>query len=407
MAFKYLLYPLIVLNLIACSKTSSSNSNEQVIGSTLESISPGYGEAGTLQNDLLIFDQTTRRIHHFNLTNMSLINSTPVKNPELDHYLFYFKTQDIVFDLSSGNLSIFNSARKEVSHSLKFTGMPVSVAANESLGLFIVYDNLKSTGIVKLGSNGEVSQSFVGGPLLDTGETFLAGDLNSSGKLVVSLTGGAIAVIDTAQTLAQQQWIYSKFTPNIGDITWMAPLPDNPDIFMVKSRQKVELINITTTTLIDVLDVSTMATAQLSKIKDPHLLMMENSYNPVLIYAQSNQIKTHTANIQFGKIMYSVLDIAAGEWTFVENSAETWNAAENYYYNNADYYKVSRKAKKLRLSDHLFLLNKDLISGAQIRLTNESIFTLFSATMGYAKLYNMDQYTEKEIRYFNLSYLNQ
>jgi hypothetical protein len=402
-----IVYLLFMLPLLGCSNTMfSGQADSNIIGSSLESISQGYGENGEAQTDLIIFDETTRRIHHFDTSTMTLKNSTPAEIPNGQHFIFYFKTQDYIFDLSESHLSILSASRQLIPHSLKFHGLPVSVAAQEQKGLFVLYDDLKSTAILKLDNSGKVSSSWTGGPLLGNGESILAGDLNSDGKLVLSLTGGIIAIVDVEQTLLQQQWVFTQFTPSIGNINWLAPIANEPNLFLMRSATDLDLINIATTTLIDHLSLLNYTVRQLSKTASPHLVANNGSNQLNLIYVQSNAIQLkNIVGYLPEKLLYSGLDSTQSQWTYVEATAYSGDYYYEYYYNNVDYDKRNRKLKKVRLSDMLVVQSLNLADQTQVRLLRDSVFSLYPSQMGFAHLFELGTANEKEIKYFNMNFL--
>jgi hypothetical protein len=400
-------YLCFIFLLSGCGKaTYDSSTNSNIIGSTLEAISQGYGENGETQTDLIIFDETTRYIHHFDTSNMQLKNSTVAEIPAGQHFIFYFKTQDYIFDLSDSHLSILNSARQRITHSLQFHGIPVSVAAQEQLGLFVLYDDLKSTAILKLDAFGHVEKSWTGGPLLSNGESVLAGELNSNGKLVLALTGGIIAIVDVEQSLLQQKWIFTQFTPGIGDIHWLAPIPNQPDLFLMQSSTDVDLINIATTTLIDHISLSGYFLKQLSKSAVPHLIVKDSSNQTSLIFVENNAISIkNIVGYYPDKLVYSGLDSSQTYWTLVENTANSDDYFSGYHYNNVDYDKRNRKLKKIRFSDMLVMQNLSLANHTQIRVLKDAIFSLYPSQMGFASIFDLNTSQQKESKYFNMNFL--
>lgn len=404
MDFKIVFLTVMLSFLLACSKSLTPSVNLGYIGNSLESISQGYGENGEAEGDMVIFDETTRRIHDFDLQSMTLKNSTEVVNPDAQHFLFYYKAKDFIFDLSQSHLSILNQSRNLVSHPLKFSGLPVSVAVQQQLGLFVLYDDLQSTGIIKLGSNGEVANSWVGGSLLSTGASIVSGDLNSNGQLVLSLTGGTLAVVDVEETLGQQKWVFEQFASGINDINWMAPLPNQPNLFLAKSATKIVLFNITNKSIIDSVNISGQQIQQLSKSIEPHLLLLDQG-SLKIAYVQNDHIVVNNVNQSVNKILYSVLDSTSGVWTYVDSNASANDYYYGYYYNNIDYTKYRRTLKRVRLSDLLVTQNQALADNTQVRLISDYIFTLFPSSMGYVSRFSITNSEEKVLKYFNMNYL--
>jgi hypothetical protein len=382
-----------------------SKLNKGYIGTPLTSFSLGYGEYNESQVNAVIFDETTRRIHHFDLQNLKLKSSTLVSNPEAQHFLFYYNLGDFIFDLSIGNLSILNSERTTVNHQLKFNGWPLSVAVQEQLGLFVLYDDLNTTGIVKMATTGTVEKSWVGGPLLATDASIIAGDLNSNGQLVLSLTGGTIAIVDVAQTLDQQQWVFEQFGTGISNINWMTQLPNQPEFFLAESDSQIVLINLSVKAIVDSINISVMDIQQVSKNKNPHVILLDQGVLKIAA-VQSNNLSLITIPQTITKILYSDLNLTEGVWTFVETNENLSEAVQNSRLNNIDSTKTSRTLKQIRLSDMLVIQSISLNDNTQVRMFADNLFTLYPSPMGYVSKYNFKSAESVELKFFNLSFFN-
>jgi len=390
--------------LVACtSQAPSDHSDEHIIGNPTSAVSSLSVQNGNEPQNLVMFDKTVRRIHQFDLSTMQHIRSFEVHNPKDDHYVVYNQNGNYVVDLSLKGLSIFNKYNQANNQPIHFEGKPQSVAFDPSNGYLIVYDDLMSVGILKLDPNGEVLKSWVGGAVVSGNESISAGDVNSAGQLILALSDNSMVVVDIEQTLTQQKWVFTKFATTLTDIRWMAPLTQNPQQVLIRSADKIVLMDIGAQSILSSYDI-TDDVIKMSKFNDPHVILRSGSTFKV-VYAASSTVQVKTLYLKSGgfdadSIMNSNLDLTRDTWSFVDTTKNI-----SSIFNNLDETRADRRFKRYRFSDLLATNNKQIPSQTQVELSTGYIFTLFPSELGYAVRYDMNSDDQLEAKLFNLNYI--
>lgn len=394
-----LLLPVLGLALAACTPSLSISPDENNIGEILGGVSSLIAPDGET-NEVAIFDETTRKIHRFDLGTMSHKTALSVTNPGEKHYVIGDSQGRFVVDLTLKHLTIFDRDGRAQHDPIKLFGKPRSAAFRENLGLLVVYDDLMNVGIVKMSATGLVQSTWVGGPVIE-GATIAAGDVDEAGRLVLMMSDGVIVIVNIDQTIAQDKWVFTKFDSGLTGVSWLAPLSgDNGRRVLVRSRSKVAILDLVSETNVSERDVSGETAVKLSKSGDPHVITQAGSSEITLVYAEGAVLKARKMFKQTPYLMNSHLDVNGDTWTSVETTYQP-----TIIWNDTDQYRESRALKKYRVSDLRALQYKPVVGKAQIRLAESYIFALFPSELGYAVRYNIMDDSARELRAFNLNYL--
>lgn len=364
---------------------------------------PDEGQA----QSLVLFDKTVRRIHQFDLTAMSHVRSFGVRNPDIPHYVLYGNNGNYIVDLSEKGLSIFNRHDQATHNPIPFQGKPISAAFLPSKGLVIVYDDLMTVGMLKLDNNGDVVKKWRGGAAIANGNTIAAGDLNSSGQLILALSDGSVVVTNPEASMDAQNWVKDDPNPivtGLTDIRWLAPLPKTPTQVMIRSSGKLSLLDLTTRTIISSYDIKD-SVVKVSKFNDPHVVM-KNGTQIKVAYVESSQISVKTFYLSVGKfemntLLSSNLDLTKNTWSFVD----TTDYLDYFYFNDLDASKKNRRFVRYDFAQVVATHKMNVANDTQVEIANDFIFALFPRALGYAVRYDVDTERQSELARFNLKYI--
>jgi hypothetical protein len=368
-----------VLHLVSCVGPDLSLSDENLIGSKLESISSLRGSSGNDSSNVVLFDPVIKKLHQFNLDQMNVVRTLDVLNADQPHYVLHDNAGNYILDLSLKHISVFDKNSNPQHNPIQFFGKPISAAFRPDLGLLVMYDDLQTAGVVKMDSNGVVQKAAVFGSIVSNDQTIATGDLLEDGNLVLGLSDQSIAEIDITQSLAQDKWVSQIHASGLTDIVWIAPVPTKPRLLLIKSKLQVSLYDLDSTSVISSLAV-TGSIEKYSKVFNPHVLERIDSRTLKLIYTDGITIKTRLMNRQYKTILSSDLDLAKNIWTFVEANLYSLDPQIN----NTNIYKYKREIVRYRVSDMVALQSKFIPDRAEVKLANDYFFCLFPSDLGYA-----------------------
>lgn len=405
MGFRWLI--LMSISWLACLACTVDpyldSSNENLIGEKLGEISGLYLSSGEEAKEVVIFDGTTRRIHKFDLERMEHRNSTPVTDPEEEHFVLHTQEKEFSVDLTRKHLTLLDQNQNPTHEPIQFVGTPVSAAFRPELGYLVVYDDAMSVVILKIKPTAQVETSWVGGPILE-GVTIVAGDINQTGQLILALSNNKIAIVNLQQTLVDQQWVHTSFATSLQDIKWLAPVPGRPDEILVKADKKIALINMNSQSVISELDSGGQdyTIEKYSKIYDPHILYRSGYWasDLTLAYVKDSKIETMMMPRREHPILHSVMNLSKDAWTMV--AVESINISTH---NNINEWRWRRMLTKYKLSTMLAEQKKTLPDEAQLQLASSYIFALYPSELGYAARLSVDNDEMRELKLFNLKYI--
>lgn len=406
MAFKHFFLILSFLGLAACTPEPNVDDDLNLIGSPLEKVSSLTNVQGQESEQVVIFDETVRKIHQFNLSDMSYLKSFSVKKPDAEHVVLSHDKGHYVIDICEKNITIFSRAGLAQHNPIQMQGKPLSAAFRSDLNLFVIYDDLNSVGIVQLNPQGEVQKTWVGGSLLLGSASITSGDLLATGQLILGLSDKSIAVIDVGQSLTQQKWVFTSFASGLSsNIAWLAPVRDNNNQIFVRAASDLAIIDLQTKSIVTSGSVSNGRFEKFSKATDGHVVVRSTVVTGqlTLYFAKNSQIHSRHLNKQDSNLLSSYLNLTEDKWSYVEFSAEDYYQFP--YFNDIDFSKTGRILKSIRISDMLSLQRSTLADTAQLLLSPNYVFSLFPSELGYAVRTDIKTGTATEAKFFNVGHM--
>lgn len=396
------------LCITACDANLRGLPDENIIGLRLETISHTNGIEN--QETLDMFDETTRRIHSFNLRGEGLVKSFEVLNPEDDHFIIASNDSSFLVDLSQSQMSVYRYDGSASLDVVPFMGKPVSSAYNKNTGHLVVYDNLNSVSLLKINDAGDITKLWIGGPLVTGEGSILSGDISPSGELILSLANGSLAIVDIEESIDQEQWVYRLDTsiPHSG-VKWVAVI--SADLILYQNPSKLVLYNYTLGTVLSEKDYPAgYEILGYGKTKDPHVIyknqrLLNREY--FVAYVDGGEIKlkelvNHRGNKDFSQ---SRLDISANEFSYIGKTS-TYLSGEEESFHWVDQ-KTNRVAFGYRFSDMLVTSRKQLPDGAELTRAKNYVFALFPSELGYAEKISTKSEQVETLSNFNVLYIDE
>lgn len=389
---------------VSCAPGAKSTTaeDENNVGHKLESVTGLRSVDGLQAQTVTLFDPTIKKIHQFDLSNMTWIKTVPVLIPSEKHYVLDAGDSNYIVDLSLKHLSIFSGNSEPLHNPVRFQGTPKSAAFRPDLGWLVIYDDLQSVGVLQLSPTGELQQSYVFGSIVDGDRSIVAGDLQDSGELILALSDSSVAVVNLQASLAAQpkSWVADIHTTTLKKINWLAPIPNHAGRILMKTADQVLLYDLGTKVVVQSLAVDSEDVIKLSKSFDPHVVVTEGSRSMKLIYSDGNNLLTRSFDLKDSvhSILSSDLDLRNDNWTYVFLKNHTGFS----WFNDINQETDGRQLVRFRLSDKLALQNKAIDDKAQIRLSPNFVFALYPSVLGYAKKVSILGEEQSAISKFNL-----
>lgn len=387
--------------LVGCQGPAPSTApDEDIIGTPIDKVSTLSKQDGNDSEKAFVFDETTRKIHQFELSTMTYQKSFQVRFPDRKHVVLSHDQGNYVIDLCEKMVTIYSKTGLINEDPISFQGQPISAAFRSDLNLLVMYDDVNSVGFVQIDNNGNVIKAWTGGSLVG-GASIQAGDLLNDGRLILSLSDRSIAIVDVVQTLAQSTWVFTTFNSGLSEnISWIAPMKDNANHIFVKTKTELAIYNINTHAKVTSVVPNTNI-SKLSKLVDAHVVTTSAGGTHTLYYAQAGQIHQRSVNNQDGIIFVSYLNLAKDNWKFID----TKYVYDYFWYNDADFKKSDRTLKSFRLSDMLAEKKTLIEDRSQAMISNSFVFHLFPSELGYATRVNIKTGEKKEAKFFNVGHI--
>jgi hypothetical protein len=398
---------------VGCTGGEIPPEDENVIGVKIEKVSALIPPSGAQATVVTIFDDTVDRIHRFDLVNMKLRQSLKPQKRKQKHYLLYDQNGNYTVDLTQNGLSVFDRFGNAQHNPIVLPGKPISAAFRPEHGTLVVYDDKMTVGIIKLNGDGRVTDSWVGGSIVGSGQTLQSGDLNEDGDLVLSLSNQLMAVVDVDQTLATDTWSATTFSVAHDNMSWVAPVRGAPDRFLVYTASKILLVDKNTEAVVDSLDINVspkyLRVQKLAKYPDPHVVLKGRS-EVAIAYVDGNEIKTKSMYHHFDPILASHLDLSNDTWTYIQSKfkMDFKTSIENgslVFYQDENYTKKNRRLVRYRFSDMMNVKNQSLPDRAKLQMAETFVFGLFPSELGLATRIDINSGSKENVKGFNVKYL--
>ncbi len=404
------------LSITGCNNRYKALPEENIIGLRLDSVN--YTSGVENEESLSMFDETTRRIHTFDLTGggdgATLKKSFEVLGAQDDHYVIASNDSSFLVDLSQSQLSIYRYDGTSTLDVVPFRGKPISSAYSKQTGHLIIYDNLNSVSLLKINSNGDITNLWIGGPLVTGRDSILAGEISAAGDLILSLDDGTLAIVDIDGSIEQEKWVYTidAVIPR-REVSWIAAVSDN--LILYQSSEKLVLYDYVLKVVISEKNYPTSYQAlAYGKTKDAHVIyskkrtFSESEY--LIAYVEGGEIKIKKLRNQqevdyFGQ---SRLDLSENEFSYIGAKKSIY---ERHYKEDKSLSRVmserGRTAVSYRFTDMLATSRVTLPDDAKLKKSKNFVLALFPSELGYVEKINIKTDELEVLKNFNILYIDQ
>ncbi len=384
-----LLSLLVSLSVVTCGKNSRS---KYLIGEPLvQTINEGVAISED-ERTAVFFDDRVGYFHLIDLGSMTLKNSIEAEPQNKKSTVYVNHDGKYFVAFASKSLAIYDVNGLKTLNPLNFQGTPISVALSQSQDFLVVYDDLGSVGILNLSESGEVTGSFLGGPVVTGNQQILAGDIDSKNTLILALSEGSFSFIDLGRTIEQQQYVLETRELGYEEVSWIAPLKDS-DLMMMTSKNEIILYDMAANTEIEKMSFSDVGNSLfLSKSPTPHVLVRSSSTQISVIFPDSSQ-HLSSANIAHATQEYQIIG------SRLDSTQNNISLVLNGFLENV-------RHVKLRLSDNLVVSSRDMVGDIRVRQADDFIFVKYPSPLGYLEKLSLSSENNMTLKKFNLPYLD-
>lgn len=368
--------------LTGCSAPNSAQVYKGVVGTPLDTASPVFQVYDQASEKFFFLDKPSGQILGVQMSDLSIqdrLSGLPGENQTvLSHY-----QGNYLVHFSKQNLEVIGEDGRRSENPFPFQGQPVSAAFQPETGYLVMQDSLKSLGVMKISDLGDIENSWLGGSLFAKDKNLISGDINSEGKLVVAASDESFIVANLDETMTQQKWIYSSFQVDLGQVSWVAPIPDFPQLFLVTSSDFIAIVDIDLEKTIDYVGIKNQKILYQSKLGQPHVVVEINETRHFFYYDGS--LKNHELPLsEYQKPASSLL--VDGTLKMLFSTAKT------------------QSILSLRLADNLVVTQKDYQISGKVYLAKDFIMVDTQAPLGYLKRLNFEAGTEIINQGFNIDF---
>jgi hypothetical protein len=397
--------------LVSCGSGSPRTQAVGIIGEKLGDLTPLLNATGIQASQIYLVDKPTNRILKVDLASLNLMKSHEISRPGELHSLASGADGSYVIDFSNKHLEIIGSNGERQDRPFAFQGTPVSAAFNGATGTFVMQDDLQSIGLMLLASDGTVLKSWLGGPLFGTDKSLVAGDIDSSGRLILATSDKSIVMVDVEKSVDAKNWEFTSFDSKLDGINWIAPDSSQDDLSLVVSNNEIAVLNVKTQVITERLD---LALGDILTETNPSEVLgkIALEVHSLVLVGKSKLGKPHVFIDDVFSDRTSVVYInSSGKLAQHElpNTGRT-KQAESFLNTNAEELTVlisadnSQRVTKLRISDNLVVLDEKIEVNGDVKLGKDTLFINRNSPLGYLEAYDLSDMASRKLTGFNFEY---
>lgn len=367
-----------------------------VIGNPLIGQTSLYNNYGTETNQVFVVDKSTNRMLGVKLDSMTMTHEFELSHPEVEHSVAIDTNENFVIDFSKSHLQVISMDGTRTDKPFKFTGTPIASAYNPLTRTMIMEDDVYSVGLMKFTATGGVASSWLGGPTIATGKTISAGDLDSSGRLILAMTDGSFSVVDVDQSISKESWQSTNFTTSLKSVDWVAPDASSADLSLVSSSTAVGVVNVATQAVTESQTINPYSRA-VSKAGKPHVITKASIDSDYTMYY---------INASGAMTTYTLKDTGSGAYSksYLSSDATKFSVLLEV---GTDKYRDTTQVRALavRMSDGLVLHDRTVTVKGAVSMDSQYLFVNQDAALGRLQLFDMETDDVKTIEGYNFNYL--
>lgn len=368
---------------LSCGSAEGLKSGDYEVGRKPEFYSAAYMWNGGDANQLAVIDRTGHTLQQFTLEPFAHVKT-------LDLALEYEKqgvvaSNDLAYFLTIGDkeYAIIKADGSVIKNPLPLLGKIKSIAFDPAHHLAVISDEFQTMALLALTPAGDVQGSWKAGALFGENLYVAAGTMLADGRLVLSVGNGdikTVAVVKVADSITAQAWQYTSFdVPDAKSISWIATVPDQPDVVMAVDNDRVLSLNVTTQAIVDQQKPGTFV----GEFRDyvPHVVSGPSGPGYDVWYVGTD------GKLAQKKLLGVSLSIVGTLLSPKDNMISLLTREnDNYasYWNEDEYYRRDQHVMRFRLSDGAGLDEVTIEDSVHLAITPTYAFMLYDSVLGKA-----------------------
>ncbi len=316
----------------SCSDGKGNDPASPKIGVPLqEAYSVFTGSAGSAfnSNEAVFLDDFNRTVTIFQIDPFAV--SETIKLPaSIDAEAFFAGRQNQFFVLKERHgFGVLKRNGLYVKNPVPMFGTLTSVSYDASSNRLVLQDDLDSIALITFDDTGNVSSSWIGGPIIDGSSAIVAGTLLENGALVVSLSNNQLASIDFDASVKAGKWEFTVFDLAISEeLLWFSPVFNLAPVVIARTNHSIMTIDIKQKKILDSIALTESETATHFNRSIGHVVVTDRVKNFSLIHSDDtgkltrktiNNVRTNLA-IE-NNLEYSIMDQESGTLTVMASRA--------------------------------------------------------------------------------------
>lgn len=389
-----------------CGNSTSLSSDSPTIGRKPEFFSTSYLFRAGDKNSLTAVDRTGMTLQRFTLDPFAHEQSLSLALDEEKQGVLAAANGQYFVTLGETDYAIIKADGTSVVNPIGLAGKIASAAFDPVHHYLLIADEFKSMAIMTLSPSGDDLGHVAKGNLFPGEKLIVAGTMLDDGRLVLAVGEKTIAIIDVGMTVAKQEWEYTSFdVTNAKAMTWLASVPDQPSIVMIRDQDRLLSIDVDAKAILDAKDITNLSV--IGQFRD---------YSPHVIYNTPDELAAQKANITYvgegGKFVHKPISDNGKQLlqTWLDPVTSFLTVAFNPGAQRSDpevdsYYLEAQEIYRVRLTDNLVERTAPIAEKSHMAITPNYIFLLYPSALGKASRLNYgskENANEQKLEGYNL-----
>jgi hypothetical protein len=336
-------------------------------------------------NVMTMVDRKGKTVQQFTLEPFGHVQTQPLPFDDEEQGVLASGNGDYFVVVADSNYAIQKRDGSVVENPVGLAGKITSAAYDPIHHYLLVADEFKSMAVMLLSPNGDVVGSWTAGSLFPGDKLVVSGTMLDDGRLVLAVGEATLAVVDLPATVAAQAWQHQSFdVPDAKAMTWIASIPDQTDLVMVKDQNRFLLVNVATGAILDSEDMTLQQVLGNYRDYTPHVIYrsadIDDGVEARVLYPGTDGKFVRKAIAYNGnQITTTWLDPSSDTLTVAFDPSSPYSPSyeDKFYFEAQDIYRV-------RLTDNFVDITK-IEEESAMALTPNYIVLLYRSSLGKVK----------------------
>ena len=433
MRFNYIKHFLFVSSLILIIQCGGSNYSDDyfdgessvLLGSSLKGFSSSSA-SGVSENSVIMIDEFHNLVLEFQVDPFELKQKIKIPTEmQAEQILVGAKNQ--FFLLQNG--AEFGILKKDGSYQknpIDLFGEIEGVAYDPSSNIMVIQDSFRALALVKLSDAGDIEESWVGGPLIDSGASFSSGTISGGGDVVLGLSDGRLAKIDFDKSIEKEKWVFENFEVSLADeesdeetdealnlvdednqILWLSGIQGSSQFLWGRNKSTLFVVDLDSKEIVDQQSFETESVIGHFNEAEGHFVLRseDEGANVFEIYTANDEGNLVKTLVQFPESKANALD-ANDATSVLDTELDLITISSRSRRSNRAYGNYSGRSKQLlafRFSDSKVVSINSLDLDDKVAVSAKHLVVLKKSPMGVAERVKLGKARETErLKGFNL-----